>query len=120
MANWGRRPPTHRMDETVTIERGTVSQGTAGGPSTSWATNIASQVAIVHQMSASEAVRYGRENTRRLYSVVVAGNQDITNKDRVNWDSNSNKILRIIETPSEGDGPSRDITMTLVCEETVG
>ena len=113
-------PPTHLMRHTVNFERSTVTQGTSGGAINTWAANITGAIALVQQLSADEVVRYGRENTRRMYNVIVAGSQDILQRDRVKWTSNSDAILQIVSVPTEGDGNTADITMTIVCEETVG
>ena len=120
MPNLGGYPPTHLMRDSVNFERSTITQGTSGGPINTWAANITAAIALVQQLSADEVVRYGRENTRRMYNVIVAGAQDITMKDRVKWTTNSDKILQIVSVPAEGDGNTADITMTVVCEETVG
>lgn len=117
------RPPVHLFQSaSMTVQRNTVTVGSAGGPSHSWANHLTSVECLIQPMSMSESVRYGRESTRRLFRVSCEGGQDIQGKDRVTITHNvggvsTTRTMDVIETK---DQQSREQLMVLICEETLG
>ncbi len=75
--------PVYLLDKTITVERATSGQNAQGFETETWASHLTGVAARVQPMSAAEALRYGRESTRRMWRVFVAPSNDITELDRV-------------------------------------
>ena len=109
---------SRRMNATtIKTQRKTEGQDSGGAPTKSWADSLTDVKAHVQIMSGAEAVRHGRENNRLLGKVYVAAGLDITEEDRVVYNSRTFNITALREA---GEFPSTDRLghMILEVEET--
>jgi len=104
--------PIHLLNKTIDVKRLSVSAGSAGGVSKSYAAHLSAVAARVQPMSSSESVRYGRESTRRMVRVFV-GDIDIIESDQVTYDSRTFNVIEVSDLQEEG------AVKRVVCEETL-
>lgn len=110
--------PLHLLDQTVTVQRATHAADAGGSPVSTWSTHLPKVRARVQPMSGAEALRYGRESTRRTYRVFVAGGQDIANKDRLLWTDDAG-TQHTLDVQENSDLQAHGAVVRLVCEETL-
>lgn len=112
--------PIHLLDQTVSTQRYTTTLDASRSPVNSYTTRLSAIAARVQPMSGSEAVRYGRESTRRMFRVFVEPGQDITEKDRVLFVDQSQFAAktRTLEVVEKRNPQSANVITTLICEET--
>ena len=104
--------PTHLLDQTITIQRSTVTQDAMGGPSVSWSNEYTGVRARVQPQSGSESFRAGGKRSQQSFQIFVAGSQDVLNTDRIVWNS---KTLKIISPPKDPQGAG--VLLRIDCEE---
>jgi head-tail adaptor len=103
--------PRHLLDQTVSIQRRTISRDANGAPVETWAAHLSSIPARVQPQAGSESNLYGAERARRPVTVFVAGGQDILERDRVLWGTRYLDILSVKDPQSLG------AILRLDCEE---
>lgn len=100
-----------------TIQRPTTTTDVGGSFVRTWANSLAGINVFLQIRAGSEAVRYGRENTRRFGTAYVAGGLDIVTGDRLTFGGLTYDI-QSVRTPDERAAGDRLAYMILEVQET--
>ena len=105
----------------VNVERRTTTQDTGGDPVGTWAGVYAGVRVFIQPASGGEAVRYGRENTRRFVQAFARVGPDIRPDDRLTGGYLGSRILDIQAVRNPGEFQTGALAhIAMECEETDG
>ena len=87
-------PPTHLMDQRISVGVATEAATTGGSVITTFTTSTStSYAARIWPVSASENVRAGRRASQVVYNVIVSPGATVTAQDRIYWGSKTLRVL---------------------------
>jgi len=112
-------PPIHLLDSSINTTRVTVTRDSGGSPIQTFNASLSSVPARIQQVSASEALRYGRESNRRMWKIFVATGQDIVEEDQVSFvdSTTGSDVTRTLQINEIRNPQQAGVIMAVMCEE---